>query len=143
MLTSPDATWAIAKPMYWSVIETNVGILAASIPSFKPIARRYLPRLIGEYSSGRNYGNNLSSMPKDSTLQRRQFSNLDIDNDMMLRPIGNNGMTTTVIASTDSDDAGDAKSNTGSEQDLVQSKDHITQWTHITQKFEPAPSKDA
>ena len=37
--------------MYWSVIETNVGILAASIPSFKSLAKRYLPRLIGDYSS--------------------------------------------------------------------------------------------
>ena len=37
--------------MYWSAIETNVGILAASIPSFKSLAKRCLPRLIGEYSS--------------------------------------------------------------------------------------------
>ncbi|KAJ5247436.1 hypothetical protein N7468_002419 [Penicillium chermesinum] len=42
--------------MYWSVIETNVGIFAASIPSFKAIASRFLPRFIGEYSSGRKYG---------------------------------------------------------------------------------------
>lgn len=51
MLTSPDATYVIAPAMYWSVIETNVGIFAASIPSFKAIASRYLPRIIGEYSS--------------------------------------------------------------------------------------------
>ncbi|RHZ57989.1 putative integral membrane protein Pth11-like [Aspergillus thermomutatus] len=56
MLTSADFTYAISGAMYWSVIETNVGILAASIPSFKPIASRFLPRLIGEYSSGRKYG---------------------------------------------------------------------------------------
>lgn len=61
MLTSTDPTFAITKPMYWSVIETNVGILAASIPSFKPFARKYFPRLLGEsnaYSgrSGGSYG---------------------------------------------------------------------------------------
>ncbi|KAJ6145675.1 hypothetical protein N7470_009570, partial [Penicillium chermesinum] len=56
MLTSPDATYAISGAMYWSVIETNVGIFAASIPSFKAIASRFLPRFIGEYSSGRKYG---------------------------------------------------------------------------------------
>lgn len=39
--------------MYWSVIETNVGILAASIPSFKSLAKRYLPRLLGESSRNR------------------------------------------------------------------------------------------
>ncbi|KAJ5671896.1 hypothetical protein N7507_001023 [Penicillium longicatenatum] len=56
MLNSADYTYAISGAMYWSVIETNVGILAASIPSFKAIASRFLPRFIGEYSSGRKYG---------------------------------------------------------------------------------------
>ncbi|KAL4806078.1 hypothetical protein BDV18DRAFT_160146 [Aspergillus unguis] len=56
MLTSSDATWAISGAMYWSVIEINVGILAASFPSFKAIASRFLPRLIGEYTSNKNYG---------------------------------------------------------------------------------------
>lgn len=56
MLTSPDATYAISGAMYWSVIETNVGIFASSIPSFKAIASRFLPRFIGEYSSGKKYG---------------------------------------------------------------------------------------
>ncbi|MCJ1473090.1 hypothetical protein MMC13_001740 [Lambiella insularis] len=51
LLSDPDATWAITAAMYWSVIETNIGILAASIPSFKAIAKRYFPRLVGEYSS--------------------------------------------------------------------------------------------
>jgi hypothetical protein len=55
MLTNPDATWAIAPAMYWSVIETNIGILAASIPSYKALAKRYLPVLLGEYSSKKAY----------------------------------------------------------------------------------------
>ncbi|KAL3480530.1 hypothetical protein BJX99DRAFT_266449 [Aspergillus californicus] len=55
MLSSADATWAISGAMYWSAIEINIGILAASIPSFKAIASRFLPRLIGEYSSGKPY----------------------------------------------------------------------------------------
>ncbi|EEU37771.1 uncharacterized protein NECHADRAFT_54795 [Fusarium vanettenii 77-13-4] len=50
MLSSDDPTWVIAGAMYWSVIETNIGILAASIPSYKAIAKRYAPRLLG--SSG-------------------------------------------------------------------------------------------
>ncbi|KAJ5162732.1 uncharacterized protein N7500_004562 [Penicillium coprophilum] len=56
MLTSKDSTYAISGAMYWSVIETNVGIFAASIPSFKAIASRFVPRFIGEYSSGKKYG---------------------------------------------------------------------------------------
>ncbi|CAG7953442.1 unnamed protein product [Penicillium nalgiovense] len=56
MLSSEDSTYAISGAMYWSVIETNVGIFAASIPSFKAIASRFLPRFIGEYSSGKKSG---------------------------------------------------------------------------------------
>ena len=51
MLKSTDPTWTITGAMYWSAIETNIGILAASIPSFKAVAQRYLPRIIGEYGS--------------------------------------------------------------------------------------------
>lgn len=47
MLSSDDPTFVIAGAMYWSVIEINVGILAASIPSFKALAKRYAPRLLG------------------------------------------------------------------------------------------------
>lgn len=54
------ATRDITKRMYWSVIETNIGILAASIPSFKPVARRYLPFLVGEYSGDRSCGRGFS-----------------------------------------------------------------------------------
>ncbi|KAI5810737.1 hypothetical protein BZA77DRAFT_287498 [Pyronema omphalodes] len=52
MLTSLDPTWVIAEPMYWSVIETNVGILAISIPSYRVLVRRFFPKLLGSYSGG-------------------------------------------------------------------------------------------
>lgn len=52
MLVSTDATWAIAGAMYWSVIETNIGILSASIPSWKVLAKRYVPRLLGSSGHG-------------------------------------------------------------------------------------------
>ncbi|KKY18262.1 putative integral membrane protein [Diplodia seriata] len=55
MLTSADPTWAISGAMYWSVIETNVGIAAASIPSFKVIAKKYAPRLLGSYYESQRY----------------------------------------------------------------------------------------
>lgn len=47
-----DATWVISGAMYWSAIETNVAILAASIPSFKAIAKRYAPALLGSSNRG-------------------------------------------------------------------------------------------
>ncbi|KAF2842059.1 integral membrane protein [Patellaria atrata CBS 101060] len=66
MLTDPDATWAISGAMYWSVIETNIGICAASIPSFKALAKRYLPRILGSDYSGN--GNSASAYGKKSNV---------------------------------------------------------------------------
>jgi len=57
MLSSDDTTWVITNAMYWSVIEINIGILAASIPSFKALAARYAPRLLASY---KNTGSNRS-----------------------------------------------------------------------------------
>lgn len=62
MLSSDDPTWDISNAMYWSVIETNIGILAASIPSYKAIAKRYAPRLLGSY--GISSGKGSSFKPK-------------------------------------------------------------------------------
>lgn len=50
MLQSTDPTYVISGAMYWSVIETNIGILAASIPSFKALVKRFLPKILGDYS---------------------------------------------------------------------------------------------
>ncbi|KXJ86200.1 hypothetical protein Micbo1qcDRAFT_37079 [Microdochium bolleyi] len=61
MLVSEDATWAIAGAMYWSVIELNIGILAASIPSYKTIAKRYAPRLLGTSEGGGSRSHKKSS----------------------------------------------------------------------------------
>ncbi|KAH6647487.1 hypothetical protein BKA67DRAFT_662274 [Truncatella angustata] len=66
MLVSEDATYVISGAMYWSVIELNIGILAASIPSMKPIASRYMPRLLGS-SYNKSNGNKGSSYLKSSS----------------------------------------------------------------------------
>ncbi|KAE8153028.1 hypothetical protein BDV25DRAFT_44758 [Aspergillus avenaceus] len=79
MLSDPDATWVISEPMYWSVIEINVGIFAACMPSFKAIASRFQPRLIGEYSSGRGYaysGN--SDAKKDAGFAKIRGNNMQM-----------------------------------------------------------------
>ncbi|EIT79285.1 hypothetical protein AO1008_10302 [Aspergillus oryzae 100-8] len=48
----PDIV-SISGTFYWTSIEMNLAIVASSIPSFKAIASRYLPRLVG-YSSREN-----------------------------------------------------------------------------------------
>ena len=72
MLKSPDPTWAITQAMYWSVIETNIGILATSIPSFKALAKRYIPRILGE-----SYGNSYNSSQKSTRKGSRPFNNME------------------------------------------------------------------
>ncbi|KAE8353076.1 hypothetical protein BDV28DRAFT_114374 [Aspergillus coremiiformis] len=42
----------ISATFYWTAVETNLSIVAASIPSFKAIATRYFPRAIGTDPSG-------------------------------------------------------------------------------------------
>ncbi|OJJ45858.1 hypothetical protein ASPZODRAFT_119101 [Penicilliopsis zonata CBS 506.65] len=50
MLTSPDSTYVISGAMYWSAIETNIGILTASMPSFKAILTHFLPDTLSQSS---------------------------------------------------------------------------------------------
>lgn len=46
------ANYHISTLQYWSAIEINIGILAASIPSFKALAKRYAPALLGSSNRG-------------------------------------------------------------------------------------------
>lgn len=57
MLSSDNPTWVITGAMYWSVIETNIGILAASIPPYKALAKKYTPRLLGSSGGSRKLSN--------------------------------------------------------------------------------------
>lgn len=144
MLTSTDTTWAITRPMYWSIIETNIGILAASIPSFKPIAKRYLPRLIGEYHSGAYRSGVPTSLKGGTSRSRRRFSKLDnkeIAMGSMMDP-KEGAITTTIVASQSVKSGGSSKEDVGdadSERHLViqrEQQGHIRQWTNITRTVE-------
>ncbi|KAE8413149.1 hypothetical protein BDV36DRAFT_287301 [Aspergillus pseudocaelatus] len=50
LMQFPPDIVSVSGTFYWTSIEMNVAIVASSIPSFKAIASRYLPGLIG-YSS--------------------------------------------------------------------------------------------
>jgi len=86
MLSSDDPTYVIAPPFYWSVIEINIGIMAASIPSFKPLAKRYIPYLLGEsyHKGGNSYSGSakLRSPYKGSARAQRNKLNHQPDVEM-------------------------------------------------------------
>lgn len=94
MLTSKDPTYVIAPPFYWSVIEINIGVLAASIPSFKPLAKRFLPRLIGEssYKQKGGYGNSGSLKGHYNGNSGSGFGRLDSQNAVHMDEFSKGGM---------------------------------------------------
>ncbi|KAE8345104.1 hypothetical protein BDV24DRAFT_159938 [Aspergillus arachidicola] len=99
MLSDPDSTWVIAEAMYWSVIEINVGIFASSIPSFKPIASRFIPRLIGEYSrDNKGYSGWSSSHDarKFSGFSKVPEQNIGLDSMDPRQPDGDNMIGTQI-----------------------------------------------
>ncbi|GAB1199667.1 hypothetical protein APSETT444_009024 [Aspergillus pseudonomiae] len=98
MLSDPDATWVIAEAMYWSVIEINVGIFASSIPSFKAIASRFIPRLIGEYSRDKGYSGWSSSNDgkKFSGFSKVPEQNIGLDSMDPRHPDGDNAIGTQI-----------------------------------------------
>ncbi|KAF2816329.1 uncharacterized protein BDZ99DRAFT_566171 [Mytilinidion resinicola] len=91
MLVSPDATYVISGAMYWSVIETNVGIAAASIPSFKALAKRYAPVLLGSsHNNNQKYGSTgikSGSGPFHKISNSTQNTSSVGDNSVKLRPL--------------------------------------------------------
>ena len=56
MLVSTDTTYVIANPFSMSIVESCIGIVAASIPSMKPLAKKFLPRILGENTSENRRG---------------------------------------------------------------------------------------
>ncbi|CRK36896.1 hypothetical protein BN1708_007235 [Verticillium longisporum] len=91
MLVSDDPTWAITGAMYWSVIETNIGILAASIPSYKAIAKRYAPRLLGTSSNGSH-----KRSPAFSTFDTHA-TNDNSSEEVLFTPTGRIGVKTEIV----------------------------------------------
>lgn len=140
MLVSADPTWAISGAMYWSVIETNVGIAAASIPSFKVIAKKYAPRLLGSYYESQRYpsGAKHSSKFSQSAFQKMggsqgggaaadQVQLRSLNRDDEFRTAKGGGIQTRIEQ--------DAASNS-SEEALTLPDGRIGVRTHITTQYE-------
>ena len=151
MLVNADATWAISAAMYWSVVETNIGILAASIPTFKAIAKRYTPRLVGEYSSGSNTHRFQGS---HGSRTMGSFNKLDPHGPVALRSInrGPDGVPTQTHTSVSTDGLGNGKrgvktmiehklTDNSSEERIVMPEGQIMAHTEITRHIEDSSHK--
>lgn len=151
MLVNPDATWAISAAMYWSVIETNIGILAASIPTFKVIAKRYAPHLVGEYSSGSN-SRRFEGSHRSRTMG--SFNKLDPHGPVGLRSLnrGSEGVPNQTHTCANSDGLSNGKrgvktviehklSDNSSEERIVMPEGQIVAHTEITRHTEDLSDK--
>jgi hypothetical protein len=75
MLVSDDPTYAITDAMYWSAIETNIGITAASLPPCKIIITQYAPRLLGYRESSESYASGPTSRGRNRAYGRMTSDN--------------------------------------------------------------------
>ncbi|KIX08833.1 uncharacterized protein Z518_03490 [Rhinocladiella mackenziei CBS 650.93] len=101
MLTSTDATYVISPPFYWSVIEINIGIWAASVPSFKLLVKRFLPRLLQDGSSRRRQAYDSGPLRKGYTKDGSGFNKLSNHNAVHMASLTKDG-TTIVVGDTPS-----------------------------------------
>lgn len=49
-----DVTWLIVPELNWATAEGSIGIIAASLPSIRPLIRRLLSKVRGTGNSGNN-----------------------------------------------------------------------------------------
>jgi len=154
MLINPDATWAISAAMYWSVLETNIGILAASIPTFKAIAKRYAPRFVGEYSSGGSNSHRFQNGHRSRTMG--SFNKLDPHGPVALRSLnrGPDGVPTQTHTSVNTDGLSNGKrgikttiehklSDNSSEEMIVMPEGQIMAHTEITRHTGDSSDKES
>jgi len=73
LITSLDATMAIAMPMNWSVVEIAVGILVSSMPAIRAI--RYLWRKPGDGSYGSGAGHSTLKSGNGGHIQLYDVNN--------------------------------------------------------------------
>ncbi|EXJ79875.1 hypothetical protein A1O3_08160 [Capronia epimyces CBS 606.96] len=63
MLSNVDQTYAISIPFVWVMVEANLIVICFCLPNLRTFLRRVAPKIIGEYSAHRGYGN-ISSAKK-------------------------------------------------------------------------------
>ncbi|KAH7131837.1 hypothetical protein B0J11DRAFT_428035 [Dendryphion nanum] len=75
---SSDPIWDSGATSYWSVIELNVGILCACLPTIRPFIKKFVPRLLGTATQPTNHNYKLSAIPTRVTCKGDAETNIYI-----------------------------------------------------------------
>ncbi|GAD96327.1 hypothetical protein NFIA_027900 [Paecilomyces variotii No. 5] len=133
MLSSPDATYVISNAMYWSVIETNIGILAASIPSMKVVAVTFLPKLLldSSYRYGKRSDSHSGFFHRSSNskggFNKLSAARTDPNSDIPRDDLKGHELTTNITALDNSSDNIETSNGYGGRNSEHGSEDHIVQ----------------
>lgn len=131
MLSSLDSTYVISNAMYWSVIETNIGILAASIPSMKVVVVTFLPKLLldSSYRYGKRSDSHSGFFHRSSNskggFNKLSAARTDPNSDIRRDDLKGHELTTNITALDNSSDNMETSNGYGGRNSEHGSEDHI------------------
>ncbi|TQN64198.1 Satratoxin biosynthesis SC1 cluster protein 4 [Colletotrichum shisoi] len=90
MLTSTDQSWVISWASLWIIVEANLIVICAALPTLRKFFRHVAPKIIGESTygkgtktMGRNGSKTVSRLTiggTNGTRNRAEYSQFDLDN---------------------------------------------------------------
>ncbi|KAK7449939.1 integral membrane protein [Colletotrichum acutatum] len=123
MLTSMDQSWVISWASLWIIVEANLVVICASLPTLRKFFRHVAPKIIGEstYGKGTKTVGGTGSKPMsrttiggtNGTRNRAEYSQFDRDNNgeaFVMASMGSNEPVTIATGHSEGDPAEDDSS---------------------------------
>ncbi|KAK1704547.1 integral membrane protein [Colletotrichum lupini] len=123
MLTSMDQSWVISWASLWIIVEANLVVICASLPTLRKFFRHVAPKIIGEstYGKGTKTVGGTGSKPisrmtiggTNETRNRAEYSQFDRDNNgeaFVMASMGSNNPVTIATSHTEGDPTEDDSS---------------------------------
>ncbi|KAK1689650.1 integral membrane protein [Colletotrichum godetiae] len=144
MLTSMDQSWVIAWASLWIIVEANLVVICASLPTLRKFFRHVAPKIIGEstYGKGKTVGGGGSKAMSRMTIggtngtrNRAEYSQFDRDNNgeaFVMASMGRNKPVTIATGNSENDPTKDDSS-----EKAIMRGNNIVQTKTITVEYSP------
>ncbi|KXH25986.1 integral membrane protein [Colletotrichum nymphaeae SA-01] len=145
MLTSMDQSWVISWASLWIIVEANLVVICASLPTLRKFFRHVAPKIIGEstYGKGTKTVGGTGSKPMsrmtiggtNGTRNRAEYSQFDRDNNgeaFVMASMGPNKPVTIATGHSESDPTEDDSS-----EKAIMRGNNIVQTKTITVEYSP------